>query len=179
MSVNLLYHKWFRELRQLWPEDRLTRVRLLAWFLAGIYTSRSVQLHRIALKIPSAAQLTSVTRRLSRFLENSRLRVRPCYESMARSLLEESARTAGEIRLIVDTTLVGANHRLLMVALAYRRRAIPLAWTWVRQKKGLSAARLHLALLSYVQTLLPRHTSVLVVGDTEFGAVQVLKQVDA
>ncbi len=179
MSVNHLYHKWFRELRQLWPEERLTRVRLLAWCLAGIYVSRSVQLHRIALKIPSSAQLTSVTRRLSRFLENSRLQVRPCYEPMARSLLAESAHTVGEIRLILDTTLVGANHRLLMVALAYRRRAIPLAWTWVRQKKGLSAARRQLALLAYVKTLLPRHTSVLVVGDTEFGAINVLKQLNA
>ncbi len=179
MSVNVLYHKWFRELRQLWPEERLTRVRLLAWFLAGIYTSRSVQLHRIALKIPSSAQLTSVTRRLSRFLENSRLRVRPCYEPMARALLAESARTGGEVRLILDTTSVGAHHRLLMVALAYRRRAIPLAWTWVRQKKGLSAARLHLAVLAYVKTLLPCHTQVLVVGDTEFGAIKVLKQLDA
>ncbi len=178
MSVNQLYHKWFRELRQLWPNERLNRVRLWAWFLVGIYTSRSVQLHRVALKIPSSAQLTSVTRRLRRFLENPRLRVRPCYEPFARSLLEEGARTSGEIRLILDTTLVGANHRLLMVALAYRRRALPLAWTWVRQKKGFSSARRHLALLAYVRTLLPRQTPVLVVGDTEFGAVQMLKQLD-
>ncbi len=64
MSVNQLYHKWFRGLRQLWPDERLPRVRLLAWLLAGIYASRSVQLHRIALKIPSSAQLTSVTRRV-------------------------------------------------------------------------------------------------------------------
>lgn len=179
MSVNVLYHKWFRELRQLWPDERLTRVRLLAWFLAGLYTSRSVQLHRIALKIPSSAQLTSVTRRLSRFLQNPWLRVRSAYEPMARALLEQSARTVGEIRLILDTTSVGANHRLLMVALAYRRRALPLAWTWVRQKKGLSAAQRQLALLVYVKTLLPRHTPVLVVGDTEFGAIQMLKQLDA
>ncbi len=179
MSANILYHKWFRELKQLWPDERLTRVRLLAWFLAGIYTSRSVQLHRIALKIPSSAQLTSVTRRLSRFLENSRLRVRPCYEPMARALLQASADTSGEVRLILDTTLVGANHRLLMVALAYRRRAIPLAWTWVRQRQGHSSARLHLALLAYVRTLLPRHVSVLIVGDTEFGAINVLKQLEA
>ncbi len=73
----------------------------------------------------------------------------------------------------------GVGHRWLLVALAYRRRAIPLAWTWVRQKKGLSAARLHLALPSYVKTHLPRHTRVLVVGDTEFGAIQVIKQLDA
>ncbi len=85
MSANQLYHKWFRELRQLWPEERLNRGRLMAWFLAGIYTSRSVQLHRVALKIPSAAQLTSVTRRLRRFLENPHLRVRPGYEPFARS----------------------------------------------------------------------------------------------
>lgn len=160
------------------PEERLTRVRLLAWFLAGIYTSRSVQLYRVALKIPSSAQLASVTRRLRRFLDNPRVRVRPCYEPMARPLLEECARSIGEIRLILDTASVGPSHLLLLVALACRRRAIPLAWTWLRQKEGFSAARLHLALLRYVRTLLPRHTPVLVVGDTESGAMQVLKQLD-
>ena len=37
-----------------------------------------------------------------------------------------------KIRLIVDGSKVGFGHQLLLLAIAYRRRAIPLAWTWVK-----------------------------------------------
>ena len=35
--------------------------------------------------------------------------------------------SVGEIRLIADGTKVGFKHRLLIVAIAYCRRAIPIA----------------------------------------------------
>ena len=38
------------------------------------------------------------------------------------------AQSVGEIRLIADGTKVGFNHQLLMIAIAYRRRALPIAW---------------------------------------------------
>jgi hypothetical protein len=60
------------------------------------------------------------------------------------------AQTVGEIRLIADGTKVGFNHQLLIIAIAYRRRALPIAWTWVRSAKGHSSAHKQLALLAYV-----------------------------
>ena len=42
-----------------------------------------------------------------------------------------------------------------MVSLAYRRRALPIAWTWVRCARGHSGSRKQLALLDYVKRLLP------------------------
>jgi hypothetical protein len=66
-----------------------------------------------------------------------------------------------------------------MVALCYRRRAIPLAWTWVKGRRGHSSAYKQRALLAYVHRLIPPGARVLVVGDTEFGATEVLKQLDA
>jgi len=39
---------------------------------------------------------------------------------------------SGEIHLIADGTKVGFGHQLLMISLAYRKRAIPIAWTWVK-----------------------------------------------
>jgi hypothetical protein len=84
----------------------------------------------------------------------------------------------GEIRLIVDGTKIGFGHQLLIVALAYRKRALPIAWTWVRGKKGHSSAIKQLALMSYVRGLVTKGARVLVVGDCEFGAVEVLEQLD-
>jgi len=65
-----------------------------------------------------------------------------------------------------------------MVAIAYRRRAIPLAWTWVTSSRGHSSAYKQRALLAYVQRLMPAGAKVLIVGDSEFGAVDVLRQLD-
>ena len=85
----------------------------------------------------------------------------------------------GEIRLIVDGTKIGFGHQLLMVCLAYRKRAIPIAWTWVKHVRGHSTAGKQLALLSYVRKLLPKGAAVFLVGDCEFGPVEVLRQLDS
>jgi hypothetical protein len=88
------------------------------------------------------------------------------------------AKTVGEIRLIADGTKIGFGHQLLMVAVAFRRRAIPIAWTWVRKSRGHSSAVKQLALLAYVRRLIPAKTPVLLVGDSEFGSVAVMRQLE-
>jgi hypothetical protein len=179
MSTNRLYHSWFERIRQLYPYERITRLRNLVWLMLGIFQSKSVHLSKIASKIPGWATQPSLTRRLSRFLDNAAVRVRKWYEPVARNLLQAMASTVGEVRLIADGSKVGFQHQLLIVAIAYRRRAIPIAWTWVHCVKGHSSARKQLALLAYVHALLPPGVSVLLVGDSEFGAVEVIRRTEA
>jgi Transposase DDE domain len=172
-----------RLLLQLRPTERITRLRNWSRLLVGLCLSRSVHLSKIANKIPTRATLPSATRRLSRLLDNAAIGVRAWYEPIALSLLEHAAQGGGgggggEIRLIVDGSKVGFKHRLLMVGLAYRRRAIPVAWSWVRSEKGHSSSYKQRALLDYVRRLVPNGARVLVVGDNEFGAVEVLKQLE-
>ena len=150
MSANRLYHTWFEQIRQLLPDERITRVRNFVWLLVGIYESKSVHLSDVASKIPGRAKELSIVRRLSRFLANPAVRVREWYAPVARNLLQAMAQSVGEIRLIADGTKVGFNHQLLIVAIAYRRRALPIAWTWIRCAKGHSSAHKQLALSSYV-----------------------------
>ncbi|MBK8419455.1 hypothetical protein [Candidatus Villigracilis saccharophilus] len=64
----------------------------------------------------------------------------------------------GEIRLIVDGTKVGFGHQLLMVSLAYRKRAVPIAWSWVKHVRGHSTGKQQVRLLKYVRSLLPKDT---------------------
>jgi len=73
MSINQLYHAWQRRILQLHPGERITRVRNLAWLIAGIYRSKSVHLSKIALQIPGEAKTLSIVQRLSRFLQTLRL----------------------------------------------------------------------------------------------------------
>jgi hypothetical protein len=178
MPINRQYHTWFQRIRELRPNQRVTQIRNFVWLLVGIHQSRSVKMSRIAGKIPGKAKLLSTVRRLGRFLSNPAIRVRDWYEPIARQWLTAQFRFLGEIRLIVDGTKVGFGHQLLIVCLAYRRRAIPIAWTWIRHVKGHSSAYKQLALLAYVRSLIPSGATVFLVGDREFGAVAVLRQLD-
>jgi hypothetical protein len=178
MSINRLYNTWLKKIRQLRPDERITRLRNMAWLVTGIYQSKSVHLSKVALRIPGVAKLRSTVRRLSRFLNNPAVRVREWYEPIARDLLQSMASTVGEVRLIADGSKVGFGHQLLMVSVAFRRRAIPIAWTWVKSPKGHSSAYKQLALLDYIRRLIPADIPVLLVGDSEFGAVDVIRQLE-
>jgi len=176
MPINNLYHTWNMRIRQLQPNERETRIRNLTWLIIGIFQSRSVYLSRIAGKIPGEVKLLSSIQRLSRFLANPAIDVRAWYEPIARDWLTMQARHLQQVRLIVDGTKVGFAHQLLIVSLAYRKRAIPIAWTWVNHIRGHSTPAVQLDLLAYVRSLLPNGIAVLLVGDCEFGAVEMVKQ---
>jgi hypothetical protein len=178
MSINHLYHTSLQQLRQLRASERITRLRTFAALMSGIVQSRSVYLSQIALKIEGRAKELSIVRRLERLLANAALRVRDWYMPIVRAWLHSQARTTGEVRLILDSTKVSFAHQLLMVALAFQRRAIPIAWTWRKGARGHSSARVQIALLAYVRTLLPKNVAVLVVGDSEFEAGELQAQLE-
>ena len=174
MAIAQMYHILIDHIRQTLPVKRSTRVRNLAWLTCGILWSHSVHLSKMANKMLGQAKRRSWTRRLSRFLHNRHVHVRKWYQPIAEGLLQEAARTAGEVRLIIDTTKVTNSHQLLIVAVAYRRRALPLAWTWMRCKKGHSSGQKQRALLDYVQQLMPTAIPVVVTRDSEFTPLQAL-----
>jgi hypothetical protein len=178
MPANRLYHTWSVRIRQLCPKGRKTLIHNFTWLLIGIYFSGKVHLSLIANKIPGSAKLPSKVQRLRRLLQNRHIRVRTWYGPIAKALLESQSQH-GPIRLIVDGSKVSFHHQLLMVSIAYRRRAIPIAWTWVQGKRGHSSSTKQLALLRYVRKLVPQEAKVSVVGDCEFGAVAVMRQLDA
>jgi len=171
------YDSWHSRLAQLIPDTCETRLTNLTLLIVGLYHAGSIHFSAIVRKWPIPAMETSLTRRLSRFLANPGVKVRAWYEPVARQLLAPFA--GREVRLILDGSRVGFGHQLLMVAIAYRRRALPLAWCWVRGTRGNSTSEKQLALLAYVRGRMPENTRVLLVGDAEFGSVAVLRQLEA
>lgn len=178
MSTNQLYHTLSQALRQLRPGERKNRMSAFTWMLVGMYLSRSVHLTRVGQKIPGQAKELSIFRSLERLVDNPAIRVRTWYAPIAQSWLISMANSVGQVRLIWDTSKVGNGYRLLMVSLAYRRRSIPIAWTWCKGKRGHSSTWIQLALLAYVRQLVPLHAPVLLVGDTEFESGQVQEQLN-
>lgn len=173
MQTNLhVYHRTLEWLSQLLPDKRITQLRNMALLIAGLYLGESVHLPHIVRKWPSRSTESSLANRLHRFLDNRRIDVRRWYEPEAKQLL---ARFDGvPIRLVMDTTKVSSHRRLLTIGVAYKRRVLPLAWSVHRGSRGHTPVRAQIELLSYVRGLLPAGSEVWVVGDCEFGSVQVV-----
>jgi hypothetical protein len=169
-----LYGSLYLRLVQLWPSECDSRLVNMVYLMMGIWGARSVQTGRIAAHVPVVAKKMSIVRRLERFLDNGAVRVRRWYEPVVVGIIA-AASVVGEIHLVLDTTKVSAHHRLLIVCVAYRRRVLPLAWTWVRTSRGHSSTRKQVALLSYVRGMIPADIQVSLVGDCEFGHTAVLE----
>lgn len=173
MRANLrLYHTMIGQICKWLPEERITRVRNLALLLTGLYLGRKVHLSLIAEEWHLPGKTPSLVNRLRRFLDNRRVSVREYYRPVAESLV--SAFGGLPIRLIVDTTKLGFDARLLTVSIAYRKRALPLAWSVHRGPKGWVAVKEQIVLLRQVAELIPKGSEVWLLGDCEFQHVPLL-----
>jgi hypothetical protein len=181
MSTNPLYHTWIKQMLQQRPGERINRIRNLVQLMIGMYKSKSVHLSKIAGEVPGKARQPSITRRLSRFIQNQAVQVWDWYGPIARQWIDCQVKTCGEVRLVVDGTKAGLGYEMLMISLAFRRRTVPLVWQWVRKPrgKGRSSVSTQLALLRLVHGLIPAGIKVLVVGDSEFGDIPVLQQLES
>jgi hypothetical protein len=178
MPINETYRTWIQRICELRPKQRITQVQNFVWLVVGIYHSHSVNLSWIAGQVIGPAKNVSTVRRLSRFLANKSIEVRQWYKPIAKAWLQSQFERVGEVRLILDGTKVGFGHQLLMVSLAYRRRAVPIAWSWVKHVRGHSTGKQQIRLLRYVGSLLPKGAPVFVIGDSEFGSILVLRQLE-
>lgn len=152
---------------------RVTRQRNLALLMTGLVLARRVHLDHIVRKWPVRATLPSLANRLRRFLSNARLDPVRLYEPVARLLL---ARLSGtRVRLILDVTKVGLRHRMLTVSVAYRRRALPLAWSVHAGRRGHVTQAAQKALLERIRPLLPPESRVVVTGDSAFSQVPLMR----
>lgn len=168
IPIPQLYRSLHRYLLQGIPDDCDTRLTNLIYLMMGMFQSRSVQLNLIARKTPIRAKKLSIVKRLARFLDNGAVQVRQWYHPFAETLLH-SAASGGQVHLIIDATKVAFGFRLVMVSVAYQRRSLPIAWTWLAGSRGHSSTATQVKLLDYVRRLLPREVRVSVVGDCEFG----------
>lgn len=173
-----VYHIWHERLRHVCERLCSTQAQNLLCLVVGLYLSRHIHLSFIAAKLPFRAQKLSLERRLRRFLDNSAVRVRPFYEATARNLLACAA-ASGTIALVIDSTKVSFGHRLLMVGVAYRRRVLPIAWTWTRSQFAHSTASKQSALLAYVRQMAPVGVPISLVGDGEFGTSRLVRTLQA
>lgn len=159
------------------PPLRKTRERNVARFCAALYQAEHVHLPKIADHCPGRAQQTSKTRRLRRFLSNEAVDPDAWYRPVATSLIEAAAK-AGPVRLLLDTVHLTGDRRLLVAALAFRRRALPVLWQ-VDRTSGVTGQDVQRDFVQALQPLVPDEAEVVIIGDGEFHCVSLLKAVQA
>ena len=138
MSVGELDDIWSRRIRKLLPQERITRVRNPVGMVVGMSLGQSVHREKIAGQLPLAKIRRSTVQRFSRFLQNKHFLVRRWYRPVAQQLLRWAA-AHGLVRLIIDSTKGGTPYQLLMVGLAYRKRALLRLPTGVFYAQGIKA----------------------------------------
>lgn len=178
MRDNLrMNHKILQYLSKQLPNERITRVRNLALFMTGLLLSMNVHLAHIVKKWPIRSRQRSLVNRLRRFLNNERVDVRTYYEPVVQQLLR--AFRDAPLRLIIDCTKIGFNYRLLTISIAYRKRALPLAWRVFEGGKGHITAAQQIALLRVVARRLhpQRRAPVWLLADSGFQSVDLIRWV--
>lgn len=167
MQDNLrLYHTVLKQLDQWLPNERVTRRRNLALLVAGIYLSASVHLSLVVRTWPLLGKAPSLVNRLRRFLANEHVSPQEFYEPLVQQLLRSVA--GQQLLLVIDTTQVGFHHRALVVGLCYRKRTFPLAWSLHHGSAGNTPVSAQVALLAYLERLIPLGTEVCLTGDAAF-----------
>lgn len=125
MSASVVY--LYRDiLRQYLPSLSKPQSLVLAAFCLGMALAQRCNLRPIAEQLHILGTANTVERRLQRFLSGGKL----CLSTLQRQLAHwvVSRCVQGRAVLLVDETCLGNHLRVMVVCLAYRGRALPLAW---------------------------------------------------
>ena len=171
MSDNLRrYHAIRDAIAQWFPSamngQQRRHLMTLAAIISGIVGSRHSHLDKLAAKVPLRAKPESRVKRFARFLANDAISPQIFFLPVAATLLASLAHCP--LVLLLNGSTVGRECMVLLVSVAYRNRALPLAWVVVRGSKGHLSEDVHLQVLHQLLPLVPRTAEVVLLGDGEF-----------
>lgn len=168
---NAIKTKLGQLLPEAWAECE-TRMINLSLLVSAIPKAKDLTQPALAAEMPLPAQETSLVQRQRRWSKNEQVNERGLYQPIIEPFLQAKSRAT--IPLILDTTDVGLDCHLLTVAVGYQRRALPVVWQAGEGSRGHTDGHLQVGLLSYAASLLPSEANVMLLGDGEFGHVQLL-----
>ena len=181
MSDNVRrFRSIFNALKTLYPFDptgNLVRhLTTLSYLINGIVGSKSSNLPNIADKNVDTTKKESRVKRYTRWVQNERIEYELYFLPFLQILLDSLA--GQTLALAIDCSVVGRGCMCLMVSLIYKKRALPLCWLVVSQKKGHLSEEMHIELLEQLQKIIPEGTNVVFLGDGEFDGTQFLDTID-
>lgn len=172
---NKVNSKVTKMLNKLLPTASQHHVGVLSMMVVGIVLGKQAQLSQMSLQIPRQAKPASLEKQFHRFVKNNRVDVERFYLPFAEHIL---AHLGNRISVVMDASQVGRGCMVLMVAVLYKNRAIPLVWIVYKGKKGHASAERHLDVLALLETIIPAETEVILLGDGEYDTIKMLNWVE-
>lgn len=164
-----LYRRLTTELQRRLPNSSVPQVNNLALLTQTLVFSPNCHLSSLALEAPLEGRRESLTNRIYRFLNNHRINRVKHYFPLVRQLFADWPDR--EVSLIMDRTDIGQEKSILLLAVSFKHRAIPLTWRVL--PFGGTGADLQQQLLREIQPYLPQGKRIMLYADTEFRSVEV------
>ena len=161
------------ELRRRLPTQRKTQRENLALLVATMLSERSANLMELAAALPRSAERIDMRYQwIVRVLANPLIN---CDVVMAPFALEVLTRAAeaGRVELILDQSKLSDRHQMLMLALRFGERALPLAWR-VAETAGAMGWVHQAPLLDLAATWLPEDAAVVLLADRFYGTAELI-----
>jgi hypothetical protein len=172
-----LYSKLTIHLRERLPTATVAQVRNQALVTQALAYSPNCHLATLAMLLSVPGQRENLVQRIRRWLANQAVTQQRCYMPLVRQLFAQWC--GAEVGLVMDRTDIEDQRSILMLAIGFRHRALPLAWRVL--PFGGTNAETQIALLKQVQPYLPdpKQVRITLYGDCEFRAVEVQRYCQA
>src|SRR3954454_21751087 len=162
------------ELKRRLPKQRKTQRTKLALLVATMLDVRSANLMELAAGLPRDADRTDMRYQwIIRLLGNPLVISDEVMEPFAREVLERAAADGEPLSLILDQSKMSDRHPVLMLAVRWGERALPLAWR-VEETEGAIGFDTQRALLKAVAPWLPEEASVRLLGDRFYSTADMI-----
>jgi hypothetical protein len=136
--------------------------------------ARSANLMDLAAALPLEADRTDMRYQwIARFLANPLVDTDEVMAPFARQVLERQAGGGEPLALILDQSKISDRHQVLMLAVRFGERALPLAWR-VEATEGAIGFEIQKALLDAVAPWVPPSASVTLLGDRFYGTADLI-----
>ena len=162
------------ELKHRLPKQRKTQRTKLALLVSTMLEVRSANLMDLAAGLPRDADRTDMRYQwIIRLLGNPLVISDAVMEPFAREVLERAAADGEPLSLILDQSKMSDRHQVLMLAVRWGGRALPLAWR-VEATEGAIGFDTQRALLEAVVPWLPEQAGVRLLGDRFYGTADLI-----
>jgi hypothetical protein len=177
MTYRDLYSRLTTQLRRRLPAASAWQVHNQALATQALAYSPNCHLATLALALPVPGQRENLVQRIRRWLDNQAVTQQRCYLPLVRQLFTHWS--ASEVGLVLDRTDIADQWSILVLAAAFRHRALPLAWRVL--PFGGTSAETQIALLKQIRPYLPdaERVRTTLYGDCEFRAVEVQRYCQA
>jgi hypothetical protein len=162
------------EIKRRLLKQRKTQRTKLALLVLTMLDVRSANLMDLAAGLPLEADRTDMRYHwIIRLLRNPLVISDAIMEPFARAVPERAAAGGEPLSLILDQSQMSERHQVLMLALRWGERALPLAWR-VERTDGAIGFEIQRSLLRAVAPWLPEQAKVRLLGDRFYGTADLI-----